>query len=68
MSLDFRNKNILWSSLIVETFTKLGLEYAIISPGSRSTPLTVAFAENKLITSIPILDERSASFFCFRFS
>ncbi|WP_342596979.1 2-succinyl-5-enolpyruvyl-6-hydroxy-3-cyclohexene-1-carboxylic-acid synthase [Cyanobacterium aponinum UTEX 3222] len=63
MSLDFRNKNILWSSLIVETFTKLGLEYAIISPGSRSTPLTVAFAENKLITSIPILDERSASFF-----
>lgn len=63
MPLDFRNNNFLWSSLIVETFAQLGLEYAIISPGSRSTPLTFAFAENKSIHSIPILDERSASFF-----
>ena len=63
MPLDFRNNNILWSSLIVETFAKLGLKYAIISPGSRSTPLTFAFAENKAIQTIPILDERSASFF-----
>lgn len=63
MPLDFRSKNILWSSLIVETFAKLGLDYAIISPGSRSTPLTIAFAENKSIQTIPILDERSASFF-----
>lgn len=63
MPLDFRNNNFLWSSLIVETLTKLGLEYAIISPGSRSTPLTFTFAENKSIQTIPILDERSASFF-----
>ncbi|NCO76249.1 MAG: 2-succinyl-5-enolpyruvyl-6-hydroxy-3-cyclohexene-1-carboxylic-acid synthase [Cyanobacteria bacterium] len=63
MTLDFRNINTLWSSIIVETLAKLGLKNAIISPGSRSTPLTLAFAQNNLINSIPILDERSASFF-----
>ncbi len=63
MSLDFRNINILWSSIIVETLAKLKVENAVISPGSRSTPLTIAFAENKQFKTIPILDERSASFF-----
>lgn len=63
MSLDFRNINTLWSSLIVETLSKLGLEYAVISPGSRSTPLTIAFAQHQHINTIPVLDERSASFF-----
>lgn len=63
MSLDFRNINTLWTSLIVETLAKLGVEYAVISPGSRSTPLTITFAENKQINTLPILDERSAAFF-----
>ena len=36
---------------------------AVICPGSRSTPLTVAFASHHGIKSIPILDERSAAFF-----
>ncbi len=63
MILDFRNVNTLWSSVIVETLAKLGLKNAVISPGSRSTPLTIAFARNNLINSIPILDERSAAFF-----
>ncbi len=63
MSLDFRNTNTLWSSLIVTTLAKLGLKYAVLCPGFRSTPLTIAFAENKDIETIPILDERSASFF-----
>lgn len=63
MPLDFRNVNLLWSSLIVETLVRLGLENVVICPGSRSSPLAVAFAENKGVNSIPILDERSASFF-----
>lgn len=63
MPLDFRNLNTLWSSIIVETLQKLGLTTAIISPGSRSTPLTIAFATHPNIETIPVLDERSAAFF-----
>ena len=36
---------------------------AVICPGSRSTPLTIAFANQPQINAIPILDERSAAFF-----
>lgn len=61
--LDFRNVNTLWSSILVETLFRLGLTHAIISPGSRSSPLTIAFVNHPQITTIPILDERSASFF-----
>lgn len=63
MSLDFRNINTVWGSLIAEIFYQLGLQNAVISPGSRSTPLTIAFAQHSSINTIPILDERSASFF-----
>ena len=63
MPLDFRNTNTLWSSIIAETLKHLGLTTAIICPGSRSAPLTVAFAQHPEIEAIPILDERSAAFF-----
>ena len=63
MHIDFRNLNTLWASIIVETFHRLGLTTAIICPGSRSTPLTVAFAQQPELEAIPILDERSAAFF-----
>ena len=61
--LDFRNTNTLWASVLVETLARLGLKTAVISPGSRSTPLTVAFARHPQLQAMPILDERSASFF-----
>jgi 2-succinyl-5-enolpyruvyl-6-hydroxy-3-cyclohexene-1-carboxylate synthase len=61
--LDFRNVNSLWSSVLVETLARLGLRHAVISPGSRSTPLTVQFARHAEIEAIPVLDERSAAFF-----
>ena len=61
--LDYRNTNALWGSVLVETLVRLGLEYAVISPGSRSTPLTLAFARHPGVESIPVLDERSAGFF-----
>ncbi|NEQ73319.1 MAG: 2-succinyl-5-enolpyruvyl-6-hydroxy-3-cyclohexene-1-carboxylic-acid synthase [Okeania sp. SIO2C9] len=63
MAIDFRNINTVWASILVETLQYLGLTTAIISPGSRSTPLTFAFATHPKIETIPILDERSASFF-----
>ncbi len=40
-----------------------GLEDVVISPGSRSTPLAVLFAENEKIKDWIVIDERSAAYF-----
>ncbi|MDI9640606.1 2-succinyl-5-enolpyruvyl-6-hydroxy-3-cyclohexene-1-carboxylic-acid synthase [Geitlerinema splendidum] len=61
--IDFRNTNTVWASILAETLHRLGLQTAIICPGSRSTALTVAFAQHREIEAISILDERSAAFF-----
>ncbi len=61
--LDHRNTNSLWGGVLVETLHRLGLREVVISPGSRSTPLTIAFARHEGIEAIPVLDERSAAFF-----
>ena len=61
--LDFRNVNTLWCSILAETLVCLGLKNAVICPGSRSTPLTIAFVRHPGVKTIPILDERSAAFF-----
>src|SRR5882762_1826812 len=62
-SLDFRNTNSLWCSVLVETLARSGLTHAVISPGSRSTALAFGFAAHPGIEAIPVLDERSAAFF-----
>ncbi|OUL27090.1 2-succinyl-5-enolpyruvyl-6-hydroxy-3-cyclohexene-1-carboxylic-acid synthase [Nostoc sp. RF31YmG] len=59
-----KNVNQLWAYILTETLKRLGLTCAVICPGSRSTPLTVAFAQQMPdIEAISILDERSAAFF-----
>lgn len=58
-----RNTNLLFASILTETLKRLGLTTAIICPGSRSTPLAIAFASQEGIEAISILDERSAAFF-----
>jgi 2-succinyl-5-enolpyruvyl-6-hydroxy-3-cyclohexene-1-carboxylate synthase len=64
MAIDFRNTNSIWASILSETLKHLGLSTAVICPGSRSTPLAVAFAQQLPdIEAISILDERSAAFF-----
>jgi 2-succinyl-5-enolpyruvyl-6-hydroxy-3-cyclohexene-1-carboxylate synthase len=63
LALDFRNINTLWASALVSTLEHLGVSLAVICPGSRSTPLAVAFAQSPKISAIPVLDERSAAFF-----
>lgn len=60
--LDFRNTNTLWGSVLVETLVRLGVRKAVVSPGSRSTPLAVALAAHPGVEAISILDERSAAF------
>ncbi|MEH2404371.1 2-succinyl-5-enolpyruvyl-6-hydroxy-3-cyclohexene-1-carboxylic-acid synthase [Nostoc sp.] len=64
MPIAYRNVNQLWAYILTETLKRLGLSCAIICPGSRSTPLAVAFAQQvPEIEAISILDERSAAFF-----
>jgi 2-succinyl-5-enolpyruvyl-6-hydroxy-3-cyclohexene-1-carboxylate synthase len=64
MQITFNNLNQLWSYVLTETLKRLGLKCAVICPGSRSTPLTVAFVQQiPHIEAVPILDERSAAFF-----
>ena len=63
MPIDFRNTNSVWASILAETLKRLGLTTAVICPGSRSTPLAIAFAQADGVDAIPVLDERSASFF-----
>lgn len=62
-TIDPRNVNTLWASVLVETLARCGVRQAVVSPGSRSTPLTMALAANQGIEAIPVLDERSAGFF-----
>lgn len=63
MNLDFRNTNALWCSVAAETLWRAGVRHAVISPGSRNTPLTMALVAHPGIETTPVLDERSAGFF-----
>ncbi|MFN6469973.1 MAG: 2-succinyl-5-enolpyruvyl-6-hydroxy-3-cyclohexene-1-carboxylic-acid synthase [Nostoc sp. SerVER01] len=64
MPIAFKNVNQLWAYILTETLKQLGLTCAIICPGSRSTPLAIAFAQQAPeIEAISVLDERSAAFF-----
>lgn len=55
--------NSAWGALTVEVLARLGVENFVISPGSRSTPLTLAAAQNAKVSAVPVLDERTAGFF-----
>ncbi|OAQ53879.1 hypothetical protein HTG_06320 [Natrinema mahii] len=57
------NRATLWGRVLVDELAKSGLEAVCIAPGSRSTPLTVAFADHEGIDVYSHLDERSAAFF-----
>jgi 2-succinyl-5-enolpyruvyl-6-hydroxy-3-cyclohexene-1-carboxylate synthase len=60
----YENVNQLWAYILTETLKRLGLNCVVICPGSRSTPLVVAFVQQiPGIEAISILDERSAAFF-----
>ncbi|MFU8847195.1 MAG: 2-succinyl-5-enolpyruvyl-6-hydroxy-3-cyclohexene-1-carboxylic-acid synthase [Opitutales bacterium] len=57
------NLSSAWGALTMEVLTRLGVQTVVTSPGSRSTPLTVAAVRNSKLEALTILDERSAGFF-----
>ncbi len=57
------NRNTLWATTLVDELAKSGIGAACLSPGSRSTPLTLAFASHPEIETFSHLDERSGGFF-----
>ncbi|MGM0605134.1 MAG: 2-succinyl-5-enolpyruvyl-6-hydroxy-3-cyclohexene-1-carboxylic-acid synthase [Halobacteriota archaeon] len=57
------NRNTLWARAIVDEIARAGVPAVCISPGSRSTPLTIAFEEHEDVHVFSVLDERSAAYF-----
>ncbi|MFT3708680.1 MAG: 2-succinyl-5-enolpyruvyl-6-hydroxy-3-cyclohexene-1-carboxylic-acid synthase [Archangium sp.] len=53
-----------WAATLVGALIRNGLRHAVIAPGSRSTPLALAFADRERDVKVwSVIDERSAAFF-----
>jgi 2-succinyl-5-enolpyruvyl-6-hydroxy-3-cyclohexene-1-carboxylate synthase len=61
--MDPTNGNTALASAFVEELARGGVRHAVVSPGSRSTPLAVALWRQAEIEVSVIVDERSAAFF-----
>jgi len=61
--MDRSNRNTALASAMTEELARSGVRRAVVSPGSRSTPLAVALWRQPEIEVSVILDERSAGFF-----
>jgi 2-succinyl-5-enolpyruvyl-6-hydroxy-3-cyclohexene-1-carboxylate synthase len=54
--------NRLWARLIVEELVRCGINFFCVAPGSRSTPLVAALAENERARKLVHFDERGTAF------
>lgn len=61
--MDATNANTALASAFAEELARCGLRHAVLSPGSRSTPLALALWRQAEIETTVIVDERSAAFF-----
>lgn len=57
------NPNLQFSETLVAGLADAGLKAVCIAPGSRSTPLALAFDANPTVETLVHLDERCASYF-----
>jgi 2-succinyl-5-enolpyruvyl-6-hydroxy-3-cyclohexene-1-carboxylate synthase len=61
--MDSTNANTALASAFAEELGRCGLRHAVLSPGSRSTPLALALWRQPEIDTTVIVDERSAAFY-----
>lgn len=57
------NRNTVWATVLADELVKSGLSAVCLAPGSRSTPLVMAFAAQKDLEIYTHFDERCAAFF-----
>ncbi len=57
------NANLAWAAAIADELVHSGVRHVVVSPGSRSAPLALAFGAHPDLEDTSILDERSAAFF-----
>ncbi|MDX1416648.1 MAG: 2-succinyl-5-enolpyruvyl-6-hydroxy-3-cyclohexene-1-carboxylic-acid synthase [Candidatus Promineifilaceae bacterium] len=62
------NPNIEWAAIFVDELVKGGLISVCLAPGSRSTPLALAFYTHSDLKIYTHLDERSAAYFALGLS
>ncbi len=62
------NLNQRWAATLVGALVGGGVRHAVIAPGSRSTPLALAFADRSEVKCWSVIDERSAAFFALGLS
>ncbi len=52
-----------WAELFAATLADVGVMTCVVSPGSRSTPLVAALAQEPRLALVTLIDERAAAFF-----
>lgn len=57
------NRNTRDARIFVDELARAGLRHVVLAPGSRHTPLVLAFAEHPALVVHSHLDERSAGFY-----
>lgn len=57
-----QNFQTYYCAIFVDSLVRHGLRHVVISPGSRSTPLAIAFAAHPRVQKHIVIDERSAGF------
>ena len=68
MKSEFHSFNELWGNILIEELIRSGVKLFVLSPGSRSTPITLAVAENSRARSVVHYDERGAAFFALGYA